>query len=112
MLPRTAHSFSDIDTAPINVYTNDDTVKVVAQMPGWQAEWFDISVEGNQLHLKGESRVNEGSAKKVRTLSRMVRLPFRAQADRVDASYKNGLLVLDLHKSEEDRPKKIAIQTV
>ena len=111
MLPRTTRTLSDIDTAPVNVYTNEDTVRVVAQVPGWQPEWFDITVEGNHLHLKGESQVEEGSVKKARSLSRMVRLPFRAQTDRVEAAYKHGLLVLDLHKAEEDRPKKITIQS-
>lgn len=101
---------TDIETAPINIYGNDDAVRIVASVPGWQADWFDLSVEGNKLHLKGETVAPDDSNEKPRSISRVVRLPFRAQADHVEASYKNGILIIDLVKSEQDRPRKIQIQ--
>ncbi len=110
-LPYAFSSLREIETIPINVYTNDEAVKVIARVPGWQADWFDLTAEGNRLHLKGETRVEEGSGES-KTLSRTINLPFQAKADEVQANYQNGILTVDLLKSEQDRPRKIQIETV
>ncbi len=100
-----------VNHAPVNVYTSDDTVKVVIAVPGWEPEWFDISVEGDKLNLRGEKEIKEGDNTKHLTLDRIVTLPYRVESDNVEATYRNGILTLDLHRSELDKPKKIAIQT-
>lgn len=99
--------FADIETIPVNVYTSEDAVRVHMSLPGWEPEWVDLSVEGNRLHIKGEAQEQETSRK---TFSRIINLPFRAAPDQVKAVYKNGILTIDLFKSEQDRPKKIEIE--
>ncbi len=110
-LPYAFSSLREIETIPINVFANDEAVKVVARMPGWQADWFDLTVEGNRLHLKGETKTEKGSGEP-KTLSRTINLPFQAQTDKVQANYQNGILTVDLLKSKQDRPRKIQIETV
>ena len=103
-------SWTDIETTPINVYANDDAIRVIARIPGWHADWFDLSVEGNRLFLKGETQAVK-EKERTKKISRAVSLPYRVQSDQVRASYKNGLLAVDLAKHEQDRPRKIQIQT-
>ena len=100
---------------PVNLYTNDQAVKVTVRIPGWKAEWFDLSLEGNQLYLKGEAVSGEAEEKEgghaYRAISRVVTLPFRVQEDKVEAVYKNGILTIDLIRHEQDKPRKIQIES-
>jgi HSP20 family protein len=43
--------------------------------------------------------------------SRRVRLPQTVNADKVEASYQDGVLRLTLPKSEEAQPKRIPVKT-
>lgn len=100
------------DRRPLNIYTSEDHAKVVVSVPGWQPDWFDITVAGNKLFIKGETRyeANDGGQSPAQEkLHRVVNLPFRLQEDRVSAAYENGMLAIDLERRESDKPKKIAI---
>jgi HSP20 family protein len=44
------------------------------------------------------------------TFSRTVQLPFRVDADKVQAHFDNGILEIELQRLEADRPKKIEIR--
>jgi len=96
--------------APVNIYTNDEVVKIVASIPGWQAEWFNLSVEGNRLLLEGKTVVEEDSGESEISLRRNINLPFRVEPEEIQATYKDGILTIDLKKSEQDRPRKIKIE--
>ena len=98
--------FADIEAIPVNVYTNETSVRVHLSLPGWEPEWIDLSVEGQRLHIKGETP--EENVHK--TFNRVINLPFRAAPDQVKAAFKNGILTIDLEKSEQDKPRKIAIE--
>ena len=103
------------DRRPVNIYTSEDAVKVVAVVPGWQADWFSLTLEDRKLILKGETQFeanDQGLNPPQEKLNRVVNLPFRAQEDQISAAYRDGILVIDLARSEQDRPKKIAIETV
>ncbi|MDJ0839774.1 MAG: Hsp20/alpha crystallin family protein [Acidobacteriota bacterium] len=103
------------DRRPVNIYTSDDSVKVVAVVPGWEPGWFDLTVEGKKLFLRGETRFeanDQGVNPPQEKLNRVVNLPFRAQEDQINAVYRDGILVVDLARSENDKPKKIAVETV
>jgi HSP20 family protein len=112
LLPFSFNPFVSRDRSPLNIYTGTDAVKVVVSVPGWNAAWFDLSVKGNKLHLAGKTQfeaVADGEEPIQETLNRVVTLPFRVADDQVQASYRNGLLTIDMVRSEQDKPKKIAI---
>lgn len=44
------------------------------------------------------------------TFQRAVQLPFRVDAEKVQARFDNGILEVELERLEADRPKKIEIR--
>lgn len=102
----------------VNVWEHVDSLHVEAELPGLKLEDLEIYVTGgNQLTVKGERKLpvaekgvwhrqerNYGSF--VRTLT----LPFPVNADKVEAKFENGVLVLDLAKHESAKPRKITVK--
>lgn len=97
--------------APINVYANDEAVKVMVRIPGWQPDWFDLALEDRQLIIRGETQFEgeEAEGRAHLKLNRAINLPFRVEDESVKATYKNGILTVEMQKSASDRAKKIAI---
>jgi HSP20 family protein len=94
--------------APINIYTDGDGARVVAQLPGWNSDWIDLTAEGNKVLLKGERPKDAlGGAMQ---FERTVTLPFHFDSNSVRAGLKDGLLTIEVHKHEQEKPKKIAIE--
>lgn len=98
--------------APLNIYRNEDQLKIQVRRPGWRAEWFELSVEGSKLFVKGAPQDQDGNPlENGSKLNRTVNLPFRAQADQVEAKYAQGVLTISLTKAAEDKPKTITVQS-
>jgi HSP20 family protein len=108
-------------TAPsypaMNVWTNEDSAIVTAELPGVILENIDISVEDDTLTLRGERQPDEEEGatyhrreRRQGGFLRTFRLPFRVDAKSVDATFKNGVLSIVLPRAEEDKPRKIAVR--
>lgn len=107
-------------TPPTNVYLDGDAVVIRAELPGFGPEDVQIEVEDLVLTLKGEATpgllpVAQGEeGEEVRTTKRSFhrrfRLPFRVQADEVEAQVQHGILSLRLPRAAEDRPRKIPVR--
>jgi len=102
----------------MNIWTNQDGALITAEVPGVQPENIDISVIGETLTLTGECFAPE-VGKGVRfhrqergygKFSRSIELPFRVDADQVEATFDQGVLQIRLPRSEEDKPRKISVQ--
>ena len=89
-----------------------------ADVPGLKKEDFSISVEGNTMTLKGERKQvkeqkEKGSYYSERVYGAFVRtmdFPTEIQADKVRATYKDGVLEVNLPKSESSKAKEIAVE--
>lgn len=103
-----SHVFSGHRT-PVNIYSDGQGAKVVVQIPGWEASWFDLSTEGNRLILKGEMPEEARKERGFHRFERQVTLPFKMAADTIQASYRNGLLTIEVEKHEQEKPKKISV---
>ena len=102
----------------MNVWTNEEDMIITAELPGVSVEDIDISVIGETLTLTGERkpdlieeevryhRQERGYGKFTRSLE----LPFRVDANEVEASFDKGVLHITLPRSEADKPKKIAVK--
>ncbi|MBI2863158.1 MAG: Hsp20/alpha crystallin family protein [Chloroflexi bacterium] len=104
----------------IDMYETDDSLVVKATLPGVKPEDVDISVTGDTLTVKGESKADqevkrENYIRKERrhgSFSRAIALPLPVQVDKAQALYENGVLTLTLPKAEEIKPKSIKVHAV
>jgi HSP20 family protein len=103
----------------MNVWTNDEGGVVTAELPGVDPDEIDISVEDDTLTVRG-SRQADGPEEGVTYhrrergrggFARSVQLPFRVEADQVEATFDQGVLTIELPRAESDKPHKIAIQS-
>jgi len=106
-------------TPAVDVFEGRDAVKIVAELPGVKAEDVKISLENQTLTLRGEKRqVAEEKTERVHryertygAFERTFALPGTIDADRIEASYAEGLLTVTLPKVERARPRQIEIRT-
>jgi|YNPNPStandDraft_1061719.scaffolds.fasta_scaffold112081_2 HSP20 family protein len=102
---------------PIDAYSTDNEIVVTAAVPGADPDKVEITVEGDTLTIRGEV---EGRLENVNYLfaerfhgpfSRTLQLNVPINVDKIEASFKNGVLTLVLPKAEEVRPKVIKVQS-
>jgi HSP20 family protein len=96
--------------------TKDDLVLTV-ELPGVSEKDVSVSITGDLLSIKGERRwsddVNDRqylhTERVYGQFERLVQLPMAVQADKVKASYRDGVLQITLPKAEELKPREIKI---
>lgn len=103
----------------INVGTTPDAVEVYAFAPGLDPATLDVTVDKGLLTISGERRIEAADAQR-RTVyareraggafRRAVSLPDDADPDKVDASYRDGILRVRLEKRAASRPRRIDVQ--
>ena len=92
-------------------------ILVRLELPGVAKEDCEIVIEGNTLIVRGEKRVDVTHLSGPYYLrqcaygafERTIPLPRNVLADRADAQFKNGVLVVNLPKAAEDKPRQIHI---
>ena len=103
----------------INIWTNEDRQLISAEMPGIHPNNIEIDVTGDALSISGE-RMPDEVAKEARfhrrersygSFSRTIQLPFMVDTNKVEANFKNGILLINLPRAEADKPKKITIKS-
>lgn len=102
---------------PMDVHEDGEQLTVKLELAGMKKEDFDISLENDLLTISGERKVEreqrEGESFRSErfhgSFSRTVSLPSPVKADKVSASYKDGILTVVLPKAEEAKPKKIQV---
>jgi HSP20 family protein len=102
----------------VDVYETDDDLVVKAALPGIDPDDVDISVTGDTLTIKGETKAEEEvkeenyvyRERRFGAYSRSLTLPVRVKADKAEAEYEDGVLTLRLPKVEEAKPKSIQVK--
>jgi len=89
---------------------SDDEFLVRAAVPGFEPEELDIQVADNMLTVKAEKKQEDRNGRQYRSYYRSVSLPPGVDAERVQASCRNGMLELHLPRNEAAKPRKIAVQ--
>lgn len=101
----------------VEVSETEDAIDVKAALPGVPAEDVDISVQNDVLTIRGEHREETEDQKRdyyrreIRygSYHRSLALPTSVDADKAEASFKDGILTLHLPKAEALRPKQIKV---
>ena len=92
---------------PVDVYEDRDNNYVRAELPGVRRD--DINVEMVEDYLTITAQRKEADDEESFSFSRSLSVPEQVQADKVSASYENGVLTVTLPKREEAKPKKISV---
>jgi HSP20 family protein len=103
-------------TPPVDVYQDKDQFTVVAEVPGMKKEELEISLNGDTLTISGVRKSEEKEDdQRFRTerffgrFQRSLTLPSAVNAEKVKASYKDGVLEVVFPKAEEAKPKQIEV---
>jgi HSP20 family protein len=102
----------------LNISEDKDNVYVRAELPGIKPETLDITVHEGNLSLRGERQIptEEKEVNYHRReresgfFRRTLRLPIPIDPNKVDASYKDGVLTITLAKPEEIKPRTIQVK--
>jgi HSP20 family protein len=102
----------------MNIWGAGDTLVIDAEIPGVDPQDVDISVMDDELTIRGKAQPEtpkEGEVPYRRErpdgeFTRTLKLPFRAEAGAVKATYKNGILRLTVPRSEAEKPRKITVE--
>jgi HSP20 family protein len=102
----------------VDVEETDTAIVFRADLPGMHKEDMHIATEDGRLTLRGERKLHhEEEDKNYRRLerahgsfSRTYALPPTVVADKIEASYKEGVLEVTVPKAEEVKPREIEIR--
>lgn len=106
-------------SVPLDLAETDDTYVVHATMPGVNPDDVQISIQGDQLTIRGEMKAEEHREdqnwimreRRSSSFHRTVTLPGPINTDQAEARYENGVLTLTLPKAEQARPKLIKVRS-
>jgi len=104
----------------MNIWANEDSAIVTAELPGVNAADIEIAIAGETMTLKGNRKPDDmpedacchrqerGYGEFIRT----IQLPFLVNAEKVEAVFNKGILQITLPRAEADKPKKIIVKAV
>ena len=88
----------------------DDKFEVSLAAPGLEKKDFNISVEGNRLTLGYDAGDNIDRYAYATKYTKSYTLPNNCDAENIEASYKSGVLVVGLPKTEAAKARVIKIK--
>jgi HSP20 family protein len=102
----------------LDVRVTGDTCYVEAAVPGIRPEDVDITIEGDMLTIKGEFKKEEKREEEGYLLremqrgafSRTITLPSGLKADAAKATFKDGVLTLEIPKEETSKARHVKVQ--
>ncbi|MBD3298775.1 MAG: Hsp20 family protein [candidate division Zixibacteria bacterium] len=102
----------------VDILEHDDQVLIRADMPGLEKSNIKVIVNDGLLTIEGTRKEEHDEKSKgfVRTerfvgnFARSFNLPAWADATKIDANYKNGVLEVTVPKTEKARPKEVDIK--
>ncbi len=102
----------------VDMYETNDHLVVKASVPGVKPENLDVTIQGETLTIKGETKEEREDQqgryhyreRRQGAFSRTLTLPFPIQSDKAEATFENGVVTLTLPKAEEIKPRSIKVQ--
>lgn len=103
----------------VNVWESEDKLYAEAEVPGLKLDDLEILIKGDELTIKGERRSGEQEGVTYHRRERgtgpfcsVIRLPVDVEVEGVEASLENGVLMMELPKSAQARPRKIEVKAL
>jgi len=103
---------------PVDIYEDENSVVIKAELPGVDQKEIDIRIEDNTLTLRGERKHSQEVKKEnyhrverfYGTFQRSFSLPHTINQEQVKATCEHGVLTITLPKREEKKPKQINVE--
>ena len=97
----------------VDIRETDDTFTITADLPGLKKKDVKITVNDSMLEISGErsyeNKEDNGSyhrrERSYGSFQRSFHLPETVKEDKITASFKDGILLVAVPKSEEVKPK-------
>jgi len=101
----------------VDIVEKDNAFQVTAELPGLESKDIDLQLSDGVLTIKGEKNEEKEEKTKDRYVSerrygsfrRSLQVPASVESDKVEASYKSGVLTVTLPKSVEAQKKQKTI---
>jgi HSP20 family protein len=103
---------------PVDIFsTGEHELVIKAEIPGMNKDEIDITVENFTLTIHGEKKAEQAVKddqfhrveRSYGAFTRSFALPHTVDSNKVEASYKDGVLTIKLPQREEARPKQIKV---
>lgn len=103
---------------PVDVQETETSLLFTAELPGLSKDDIEITIEDNVLTVSGERKFNEKTEgenyhrieRAYGKFSRSFSLPAQVDSKKVSATFQEGLLRLEVPKTEAAKPHKIEIR--
>ena len=101
-----------------DIHENEDNYIVHADLPGIDPDDIEVTLHENTLTVSAENEreeLREGerhviNERRYGRFQRSVRLPETVDGDKVEANFDNGVLTLEIAKSEVTKPRQIPVK--
>jgi HSP20 family protein len=108
----------EISAPAVDVYEEKDDLVVKAELPGMEKDNIEVNISDHFLTIKGEKKKEEELKEKdyyraersYGSFLRTLELPTDIHAEKVKASFKNGVLEIRMPKTEEAKKKEVKIE--
>jgi HSP20 family protein len=105
-------------TPAVDIAEHDNEYLVRVELPGVNKDDVKITIESNILTVRGEKKQEKETKKEnfhrversYGSFQRSFTLPTTVTNEKIDASYKDGVLSITLPKAEEAKPKQIEVK--
>jgi HSP20 family protein len=102
---------------PVDIYEDEGSIVVKAEVPGIDPKDIDVRVENNTLTIRGERKLEKEEKeenfhrveRRYGSFYRAFTLPNTVEGDKCEANYDNGVLEVRLAKRAEAKPKQIKV---
>lgn len=106
-------------SVPVDMFETEDGLVVESELPGLKPEDVEISITGNTLTIKGEfgtEKEEEGEnfymrERRFGQFQRSIALPSDVNTEAAAAKFADGVLRIQLPKTEAAKPKRIAVES-
>jgi HSP20 family protein len=93
-----------------DVREDDKEVVVRAEVPGFEENELNVEMDDNVLSIRAEKQQEGDGGRSYRSFYRSVALPPGIDAEKAQASYRNGVLELHFPRPEGRKGKRIPVQ--
>jgi HSP20 family protein len=110
----------DMEVKPpiVDVFEEKDDIVVKAELPGMEKDNIEVNLTAHTLTIKGEKKKEDEikeenyyrAERSYGSFLRTLDLPKDVRADKVKASFKNGILEIRMPKTEEAKTKEVKVK--